>query len=1342
MHRTFQAIVSLLAACMLSAGLLAQVNVVTAAASSRHAAEVSTAPSDGLTDPAGLLAAGWQHSSDKMVMVQGDGSGLHVLVADEARSYQWQTVATLGDPGVQTSLWIGQACVSADGRFAAVVYAPREVTNMAGAMGVLGRAAVVNLGTGAVREVGGGYSMAYFDPGCGTGDEAVLTRGGWGGNTPTLPAVTQLELLNMTAGTTTAPVTVPGQVTSAIPYAGAIAAAYGRGISEISPDGKVRTLTVTTSVPFRLVPDSHQGLGFETLAGQRVRLHRFAAGRTELVGSAPLGSVQLSGQGGRIWLTGSTGAALRLLPAGWRAEPVPAGSLMSSAGALAVTSVGAMLPRSAGLQPGESRPVTVQGQLLTGSRKPVTFTVPAAASAALMPDNVTARPGPERSSPAGGSPSTPVSADRTCGPAVNDPSVQAYQPDFSQVEWAADQAVTGHLRNTRPAGLYGSRLPAYTPQGLFPLGSLAGGGSIPAQVLLGVLTQESNLEQASVHVDQGQASNPLTSYNWYGTWNGATNTGNINWANADCGYGIGQITTGMCIAKHANNDPQCQYTTPLNTTRQLAVAVDYQANIAAAAQILSNIWNQLRADKITMNSAVPDSANYIENWYMALWAYNSGLEPGSAKYGNTTGCIPSPTCTDGNHDWGLGFANNPANPAYPPDRPIFPETSSARAPGGGTYSPTWDMSHPQYWAYQEKVISWAFDSVTLYDYNLGKDVQAFAYAHGNSDSPPKTGFCASADHCDPSVINPASATAPDPCQLTGTYKDHCWWHLPATWKGDCTTPQQGCGTTVPTYKPGAPAPPNPKIAQGFLQDCTRGGLPSNAVIVGADKPALGCPGQNWTSAGPMTWNFAKAPNGTYPSKINIDQIGSGLGGHFWFSYTIPNAAYDPALGNPPLTTTLPEPAHADDRITGTWPAPSRVKGWTEIYAHIPVYGAWDPEANYQINPGDGQSAQHRIVNQAWRENTWVPLGLFDLGSGASVSLSNVTYKGYGRDIAWNGLAFVPSKAPRYSYVALGDSYSSGQGLTPYQPNSNYNYKGMISSCNRSQTQAYPDLITVPGTSTRISQEAAASGSGAQFAFLACSGQFTTQVTESAADRVSAPAYGQVQQNPMQNVPAFDTLDLGYGEVPQADQGYLNQMTNLVTMTVGGDDARFAGVLSSCITSQTILGSCDVTLQGDPSPLNVYEPKVLKALSLHLEQDYATVAADARHAKIIVIAYPNLFTGDQSSDGCGALPAPVSPGLARWLNLMGDDLRTATEIAVAHAVQQKIDITLINSDPVFEGHESCDSNNWINFESSGGGSFHPNPAGHQAFADLVDECLVGRFPQGQPSVLVQGDGTCP
>jgi hypothetical protein len=51
--------------------------------------------------------------------------------------------------------------------------------------------------------------------------------------------------------------------------------------------------------------------------------------------------------------------------------------------------------------------------------------------------------------------------------------------------------------------------------------------------------------------------------------------------------------------------------------------------------------------------------------------------------------------------------------------------------------------------------------------------------------------------------------------------------------------------------------------------------------------------------------------------------------------------------------------------------------------------------------------------------------------------------------------------------------------------------------------------------------------------------------------------------------------------------------------------------------------------------------------------------------------------------------------------MGDDMRTQTEEAVAEAVGSGANIDMINADPAFEGHETCDSDNWINYVSTGG-----------------------------------------
>lgn len=1348
----------------------AAVSDVTADRTVGSSAPTSSSSSAGLRSPGTTLPSGWTRAVDRVAIVHGDAAGLHVLVADENSGYSWHTVATLGDPAVDTTQWIGQGCVTASGQYMVVVYAPREVTNLAGEMGILGRAAIVNLSTGAVLQLGVGYSVAYFDPGCGTGEDAVLTRGGWGGDTAATPATTGLEEINAATGRAVTSVTVAGQATSAIPYGNSIAAAYGPGIVRFNAQGKYTALAATSAVPFRLVPDSSGGLGYEALHSGKVSLYRFDGGRTALVGSAPERSVQLVGSGGKLWLTGAKASQLRALPSAWRALDVPAGSVISSAGELAVTG-SATGPRNAATRkdPTAALPVEVSAQVLSGKRPGEAFSVPAATAAPMplgtgtgqLETEATVRSGivPD----AGTNPATTTtSPDRTCAVSVDDPTVQAYQPDFPQVEWAADQAVHGDLTDTRTAGLYGSSLPQYTPDGLFSLPSLSGGGTIPAQVLLGVLTQESNLEQASTHVIQGQTSNPLTSFNWFGNWvdeSGTYEEGTaIDWAASDCGYGIGQVTTGMCLTKGQAGDPECQYATPLNATDQLAVAVDYQANIAASAQLLAQDWNQLAGDGMTMTASEGTStlsgANYIDDWYMALWAYNSGLEPGSAKYGNTTGCTPSATCTDGNGDWGLGYADNPANPIYPPDRPVFPDGSANNylAPGGGSYSPSWDLSHPQYWTYQEKVMSWAFDAVTLYDYNQGKAVQAFAYAAGEPAYPGPVvngaidvgAFCTSADNCNASGLNTTKPTvAADPCQLAGNYQDHCWWHSTGT-----TTCLKSCGTEALTYALGSAAPANEAIASEFAEACTSG-LPTNAVIVGEDHPGGGtCPGQNWTEAAPMTWQFGAAGTSpaTYPSKILFDQIGAGFGGHFWFGYTIPSESQD--NGDPPGTQpdTNPLAKDAPMEITGSWPAPSSVSGWTNVMVHIPSYGAWDPQTEYQVKTGTGATTVDKIVNQAQQQNAWVSLGTFNLSAGASVSLSNVTYSGLGEDIAWNGLAYVPSSKPVYQYVALGDSYTVGQGYSPYTPDSAYNYNGMVSNCDRSVSEAYPDMIDVPGTTETIDTESSSPASGYQFNFLGCNGQWTTQITENAADSQSVP-YGLVNQAPLVNVPAWNAFSLGYNELPQADQGYLTPSTNLVTMTTGGDDVRFVTVLTDCLETQFsgIGAECESggTISGDPQPADVYENKVVTDLEPHLQETYKTVAADAPNAEIIVIAYPNLFGGDTNAQTCIGAAADV--GLADWFNQLGDILRTDIETAVAWARSQGINIDMINAEPAFNSHHVCDSSNWINGVTMTNGtavvgpaSFHPDQGGITEFAKLVNQCLAGTIPAAD---LVTNDGSC-
>jgi hypothetical protein len=1219
----------------------------------------------------------------------------------------------------------------------------------------------VNLRTGAVKDLGGGYSIAYFNPGCGIGGTAVLTEGGWADDTSSAPAETTLAVVNTAAGKITSTVRMAGQVTSAVPYQGQIVAAAGKGLEEISDTGATRLLAATATVPYELAPDASGGIGYQTVAGKQVDLWHLASGKTHQVASIAEGSAELRQSDGRVWLVGSDASKVRGLPAQWQPVDAPATAQLSTTATLAVTNTGPLTAKN--IDPTAAAPAGINAQLLSGSRQKTSFEIstspaPPSPSAATSGPAAHAGTSSRATAATAGSPTTPVSADRTCAIAINDPNIQAYQPTFQQVEWAADQAAEGTLTDTRPAGLYGSSLPSYTPQGLFPrpgpLNNSGFGNTLPPQVLLGVLTQESNLDQASTHVVQGQTSNPLTSFNWYGNWidGDSVNTGETNWTNSDCGYGIGQITSGMCLAQGTNGNPQCEYTTPMSAEDQLAVAVDYQANIAAATQKLIQARDQLENDGIDLSIQYDPTyasgllqSDFVDDWYMALWDYNSGIEPGTSALGNTTGCTPSPSCTDGNGDWGLGYADNPINPAYPPDRPTFGTASQSNypAPNGATYSNSWDLAHPQYWPYQDKVLGFAFDSVALYDYSQAKYVQAYAFAHGNYTSPPPDLWCTTTNHCNASGINETLATGPDACELSGTYADHCWWNgATANWfiqspNSTCSN----CGLGAQTYAAGASEPTAEPIASQFAQTCSDAPMPSNAVIVGdGGKSALGCPGQDWTSQGSFTWNFAPDANGKYSSKIDFDQIGAGLGGHYWFGYTVSNDGSS-------VSSTNAVSSEAYRVITGTWTPPSSVTGWTDIEVAIPGYGAKATAADYQIVPGAGALGRNVQVDQYLTpgHNIWIDLGDFDLSAGAHVSLSNVVnaLSSIGVNVAWSAMAFIPISAPSVSYVAMGDSYSSGEGVGSYLAGSDTS----TDTCHRSSL-AYPELVTLPGQTAPISEQA-----GDTFDFIACSGAETTGVANAAINPVASP--NPVYPTSEQIYNTNGNTDWGYEqyETPwqnsggpvegmQASNPVLDSSTTLVTISVGGNDSRFSDVIQGCIMGALSLfgvGKTDCSASDwylkrasssatDPQPLYQFEPTAIQLLEQHLLQTYLAINTQAPNADIVVVGYPQLFpenpTASCSSDSYLGKAAPLSVGTQQMLNGFAEDLNSALSTAVTAAQVNGVAIHFVNPTQAFLGHALCDSGtSWIQplqIVTNKPGSYHPNQQGQAEYGTLVNQ----------------------
>ncbi|MEU8891795.1 SGNH/GDSL hydrolase family protein [Streptomyces sp. NPDC048442] len=232
-----------------------------------------------------------------------------------------------------------------------------------------------------------------------------------------------------------------------------------------------------------------------------------------------------------------------------------------------------------------------------------------------------------------------------------------------------------------------------------------------------------------------------------------------------------------------------------------------------------------------------------------------------------------------------------------------------------------------------------------------------------------------------------------------------------------------------------------------------------------------------------------------------------------------------------------------------------------------------------------------------------------------------------------GVASADQKAQGVDYVALGDSYSSGVGAGSYD--------GSSGNCKRS-TKAYPVLW-------------AAKSSPTSFAFAACSGARTGDVTGSQLTALSAA-------------------------------------TDLVSITVGGNDAGFADVMTTCV------------LQGESACINrVNQARayVDSTLPGKLDAVYDGIRAKSPSARVVVLGYPRFYKiGGTCSVG-------LSEKSRTAINSAADYLNDATaKRAADHGY------TFAGVASTFSGHEICTSSPWLHSLNWGniGESYHPTAAG--------------------------------
>ena len=737
---------------------------------------------------------------------------------------------------------------------------------------------------------------------------------------------------------------------------------------------EIRDLTTKTTAAPSTRPAPDQDTGVIQIAGVAIRTGQLVTGTVAADGAATAPPAQPAHQ----------------LPV---APPQPNGT-----GHSAESGVSGQSLDSAVLRDGPPHGDGVQASAII----PMTSTTPPPTNPAASNDSEIAVPlTPEDNLPNG------VSVP-TCQVPRNDPSRQVLQPSPNMVEWAVDQAVHGDLTMQRPANYLGTGEPAYTPQGLFPPVALSTGGTIPAQVVLGILAQESNFKQASWHAVPGDGGNPLIS-DYYGTTT-VDSSGTIvvpaddpnylpNYSNTDCGYGLGQVTTGMSFL----NTPQ------FTAQQAVAVATDYAANIAASVQILATTWNQLAAmnPPMLLNGGNP---KYIENWYLAIWAYNSGVH------------LQSDAASNGGH-YGVGWVNNPVNPHFPSNlvaRGFQPRTSPS------------DATTPQDWPYEELVMGWINQPMmngSSNDYALPTWQNP---ANTSLNRPPRTQFCStSVNSCDPTQAAPCPSVS-----------SACWWNQPATWIAGLGQPGVPPTSAVEnlfyTLGSGEPA-----ITKTYANDCVTSATfysqyPTGTLLVGdladTNENVRGCLWSNGTTNGKFALrlgdNVAVAANmkgvlqaNPLTAQVDLHQIGGGFLGHFYFTHTYDGTLKDTSttfssLGTAgSVTETTQVPTGIEHKVTGAW-TPAIPRGSAaaiyDIQVALPDHGANATGVTYVVEPGGttytGGTSLTCTVNQniAPGQNTWLDLGDYSLKPGADLTLDNMVPGASGSlDVAFSAAVFIP-----------------------------------------------------------------------------------------------------------------------------------------------------------------------------------------------------------------------------------------------------------------------------------------------------------------------------------------------
>lgn len=294
------------------------------------------------------------------------------------------------------------------------------------------------------------------------------------------------------------------------------------------------------------------------------------------------------------------------------------------------------------------------------------------------------------------------------------------------------------------------------------------------------------------------------------------------------------------------------------------------------------------------------------------------------------------------------------------------------------------------------------------------------------------------------------------------------------------------------------------------------------------------------------------------------------------------------------------------------------------------------------------------------------------------------------------LSLASASQSMLEYLALGDSFASGEGAHQYKPTTDID----INRCHLSSL-SYPYIIK-----NELSINSMES--------IACSGALLKDAVKvDTVEYSKKDPQGKNKDEPEYDQEIFDNFLPGYR---QQVEFVKRNKPEAITLSIGGNNIGFGNKLRDCILDP---GTCFSTVEE--------RKKLAKEITAQfdpLQDAYKEVKEASPNTRVYVVGYPKL-----------ALP---TGNCALNVRLNQEELQLAEDLVsdlngVIKLAAKRAGVFYVDASDAFEGHRLCEDESWklamngvtagsdrgvlgINF--LGSETYHPNAIGHQLYSATI------------------------